>query len=158
MFVADEREVGEAVRAADTIAAFVSAFEPERYSGDDATTLVSLFARIERLGAAGKGLAARRVEETKTWKGSGARNAAEWLGRTTGSTAGQAAQTLTTSWRRHDQPDLDAAVRAGALSGAQAAEIAQAAGDDPASTASDRHSVAQSSEKTRQNGWPTGSR
>jgi hypothetical protein len=134
MLVADQSQpdgIEGVLTAAAAVAGVVSAFQPERYTGPDAARLVKLFARLERLGAAGMGLAARRVEETRAWQSSGARNAAEWLGRATGTTAGQAAQTLSTSKQLRDQPDLDSAVRSGALSPTQATEIAQTAKEAP---------------------------
>jgi hypothetical protein len=123
-------------RAVDAVAAVVDGLEPERLNGGDAQILTKLFARGERLCAAGKALTARRVAATGAWRDSGARNAADWLGRTAGTTAGQAAATLATSRAMAELPDVEAAVRAGELSGAQAAEIASAAKDAPGEAAS----------------------
>jgi hypothetical protein len=136
MFIDDEhpsdRGIGVTLSGiADVIGAVVATFEPERYSGADARILVERFSRIERLSAAGKALAARRVAETHAWRDGAARSAADWLGRATGTSAGQAAQTISTSQQLKDQPEVDAALRAGTLSSTQAAEIAHATRDAP---------------------------
>jgi hypothetical protein len=94
--------------------------------------LVEAFGEIERLGAAGKALAARQVVATGSWKKVGAhRDAADWLAATTGATVGQARATLDTAVRLEALPSTEAALRAGALSSAQADAIADAASVDP---------------------------
>src|ERR1700727_1217867 len=50
--------------AISLLESFVGAFEPGRYSGEDAAVLVERFSLGERLCATGKALAAKRVAET----------------------------------------------------------------------------------------------
>jgi len=67
-------------RAVDELRHLVAEFEPDRFDGAGARTMVQLFAEIERLGAAGKSLATRQVVATDAWKYDGAhRDAAEPL-------------------------------------------------------------------------------
>src|SRR5271165_1361508 len=67
------------LRAVDVIAGFVADFEPGRYSGEDAASLVDVFIRAERLCGAGKTLAATRVAESNRPAEDGHRSAAHWL-------------------------------------------------------------------------------
>ncbi len=109
----------------------VASLEPRTLRGDDAARLLKLFAEAERLAAAGKALAARRVEETNAWRGGGHRSAASWLAAATGSSVGSAVGTLATARRLEDLPATAEARRHGRLSEAQAAEIAAAAATNP---------------------------
>ncbi len=113
----------------------VGSLEPRCLGGDDAARLLELFAEAERLAAAGKALAARRVEETNLWRRSGHRSAASWLAATTGSSVGAAVGTLETARRLEALPATAEAQRAGRLSEAQAREIASAAAADPGAEA-----------------------
>ena len=90
---------------------------------------------MEKLVAAGKALAARRVAESDHWRGAGERSAAHSLARRAGSSVGAAMATLETAARLPELPAVDRAVRAGELSAAQANEIASAAGADPGAQA-----------------------
>src|SRR5438874_889362 len=110
---------------------FVAALEPETLPAEAAVGLVDTFATIEKLGAAGKALAARRVAESNLWRGVGERSAAHWLARRSGTSIGSAMSTLETAARLPELPAVDAAMRAGELSSVQANEIASAAGPDP---------------------------
>jgi hypothetical protein len=113
----------------------VASFEPHCVRGDDAARLVEVFAEAERLAAAGKALAARRVEETNAWRRSGHRSAANWLAAKTGSSVGAAVGALETARRLEDLPATSDAHRAGRLSEAQVREIASAAAAQPAAEA-----------------------
>ena len=107
-------------------------FEPDRFDGSGARSLVEAFGELERLGAAGKALAARQVIATGSWKQDGThRDAADWLAATTGSTVGAARATLETSSRLASLPSTEAALRAGTLSATQVDAIADAASVDP---------------------------
>jgi hypothetical protein len=111
-------------------------FEPDRFDGAGARSLVEAFGELERLSAAGKSLAARQVVATGAWKQSGAhRDAADWFAATTGATVGAARATLETSSRLASLPSTEAALRAGALSLTQVDAIADAASVDPAAEA-----------------------
>jgi len=87
---------------------------------------------VERLATAGKTLLARRVEESRSWEHSGCRSAAEHLARLSGTGVGRAREQITASRALRGLPATEAAVRSGALSGAQAAEVATAAAVNPA--------------------------
>src|SRR5438874_8114157 len=110
---------------------FVAALEPETLPAEAAAGLVDSFATIEKLGAAGKALAARRVADSNLWRGAGERSAAHWLARRAGSSVGAAMATLETAARLPELPGVDRAVRAGELSAVQANEIASGCGGRP---------------------------
>src|SRR5439155_5670583 len=114
---------------------FVAGLDPEALSVDAAVGLVDAFVSMEKLVAAGKALAARRVAESDHWRGAGERSAAHWLARRSGTSTGSAMATLETAARLPELPAVDRAVRAGELSAAQANEIASAAGADPGAQA-----------------------
>ena len=109
------------------VAAIVAEFDPDRFSGADAERLTEMFAWGERLCATGKALAAGRVAATGVWQASGERSAADWLGRVSGQTSAAAAATLGTARRYRNQPDVEAAARAGELSESQGAAVSEAA-------------------------------
>jgi Domain of unknown function (DUF222) len=107
--------------------------DPSRVDGAQARRLVEDFAGIERLAAAGKAIAVRRVEEARAWaKDGGHRDVASWLAATTGTTVGQARATVETAARLEELPETEAALRAGELSALQANEVTAAAAVDPA--------------------------
>ena len=104
---------------------------PLALDGLRAAELFDDAARAERLCRAIKSRLARRVEETRVWRGSGHRSAAYWVAEATGETVGAASRALETARALEQLPETNAAFRAGELSGTQAAEIAGAAGADP---------------------------
>ena len=124
-------DFAEAERAGAVLARYVAALETERYTGDDAVTLVSFFTTLERLGVAGKALAARRVEESKSHLRSGHRSTAELLAARTGDSLGEAKDLLRLGEHLADQPALDQALRDGRLSRRRAALVAEAAQVNP---------------------------
>lgn len=72
----------------------VTSLDVATLTGPQATAVVDVFAEIERLGAAGKALAASRAAETQQWRIGCDRSAAEWLARRTGTSVGTAKRTL----------------------------------------------------------------
>jgi hypothetical protein len=112
---------------------FVSAFEPGRYSGDDAAVLVERFCVGEHLCATGKALAAKRAAETELHRRDGLRSAAEWLSRKTGDSLGVAAGSLHLADQMTDHPELGHALRKGQLSHARARQVADVLDVDPTS-------------------------
>src|SRR5438445_6059109 len=60
----------------------VAGLEPESLAADAAVGLVDTFATIEKLGAAGKALAARRVADSNLWRGAGERSGRPLAGAT----------------------------------------------------------------------------
>jgi hypothetical protein len=121
--------------------------DPGVLEGERAAELFDDAARAERLCTAIKSRLARRVEETKVWRGSGHRSAAHWVAETTGETVGAAARTLQTARALDQLPETTAAFRSGELSETQAAEIAGAAGADPAAEAALLETAAETSVK-----------
>jgi hypothetical protein len=89
--------------------------------------LWAAFDRVERLAAAGKTLLARRLADTHQPDETGTKTAAEALARRGGTSLGAARDALETSTRLRDLPQVEAAVRRGDLSGAQAAAVTSAA-------------------------------
>ncbi|MDQ4149861.1 MAG: HNH endonuclease [Actinomycetota bacterium] len=113
----------------------VHELDPDVLEPSAATTLVEMFSKIERLAAAGKALAARRVTSSGVWRKSGERSAAHWMARSTGSSVGHAVALLETVQRLEDLPATDRAMRSGELSEAQVVEISSAAAESPSSEA-----------------------
>ncbi|MCU1488181.1 MAG: protein of unknown function endonuclease [Actinomycetia bacterium] len=100
-------------------------------TGPQAVRLLDWFAEIERLAAAGKALVAGRAAETNQWRSGGDRSAAEWLGKRTGTTPGQARKALETADRVKALPKTSEALREGRLSIDQAALVSDGATADP---------------------------
>lgn len=117
--------------ALDLLGAFVDAFEPARYSGEDAEELVSVFTRVERLGAAGKILAATRAAETNRHGLSGHRSPAEWLAARTGGSIGEAKDALELGEDLSSHPGVGDALRSGTLAPKRAQMIARVVREDP---------------------------
>jgi Domain of unknown function (DUF222) len=115
----------------DRLAALLDTFDPERVSGPAARELWGAFDRIERLAAAGKTLLARRVAATHPRTGSPQRTAADELDRRAGSSTKAARDAVETSTRLTELPEVDAAMRRGELSPAQAEVISGAAAANP---------------------------
>jgi 5-methylcytosine-specific restriction endonuclease McrA len=119
--------------AVATLEVVVRDFDPRTVDGPDAVTLVELFARVERLGVAGKALAASWIAETGAYRESGHRSAGELLAGVSGSSVGGADSMLRAMKRIEEQPIVDDALRAGELSEVQAKEISAAVAESPES-------------------------
>jgi hypothetical protein len=98
---------------------------------EDLRQIVQIADRVERAANALKAAAAARMAATGTWAGSGDRNAAEWLARTTGTSASDAAATIASGRRMERLDATRTAAREGRLSPAQARAVADAATVDP---------------------------
>lgn len=118
---------GRLKQAITTLEKVVGALDPDVLEPGFALDLVELFSKVERLGAAGKSLAAGRVAYCGRWRDEGDRSAAHFLARKTGESVGQVVGAISTARRMDDLPQASEAFRSGELSQAQAAEIAQAA-------------------------------
>ncbi len=114
-------------KVAADLRGMLAGLDPECLTGPDADRLLERFAEVERLAAAGKLLAARRVESSNSWRKGGHRSAAARVAQVTGTGLGPAINTLKTARRLGSLPATDRAVRDGALSEEQAREIAGAA-------------------------------
>ncbi|MGH8983110.1 MAG: DUF222 domain-containing protein [Acidimicrobiia bacterium] len=110
---------------------FATRFDPALVSAPDASRVLDDAAAIEKMAATLKSLAAARVAETDAWKRNGERSAAHDLARTTGTSVGQAKETLETGRKLRDLPATADAAKKGELSSQQAAAIADAASADP---------------------------
>ena len=113
------------------LAAIVAALDPEAVPLPEAAPLWQAFDALERLGRAGKVLVARRVEASRVWERRGHRRAAEYLAAQAGASVGEARRELETSQKLNATPAAEAALRAGNLSGAQAAAVIDAAAANP---------------------------
>lgn len=111
----------------------VGALDPEVLEPSYAGRLVEIFSRAEKLAAAGKALAARRVSSSGVWRTSGERSPAHWLARKTGTSVSQGANVLETAQKVAELPGTERALRSGQLSETQAAQIASAAAASPSS-------------------------
>lgn len=119
--------------AIETIASFLASFEPARFSGTDAASLVEAFSRGERLCLAGRTLAARRAAEAACHRDSGHRSPAHWLAAVTGESVGEAMDGLALADRLADQPGVAGAFRAGRLSKPKAKAVSSAVAVNPGS-------------------------
>lgn len=109
----------------------VAALDPEVLEPSFALDLVKEFSKVEKLGAAGKALAAERVASTGAWRIEGDRTAAHFIARTTGDSVGASVTAIETARRLNELPKTQEAFRSGELTQAQAAEIASAASVAP---------------------------
>jgi hypothetical protein len=133
MEIAAATGVREATEAEDVVRRVLARFDPALVSASDAMTLLKVFDRIKRMGAAGEMLAAGRVAETGLWRRNGARSAAHWVADETGVSVSDAVGVLKTSSVLGCCEATADAFKAGELSGRQVQVIAQAATVAPGS-------------------------
>ena len=107
--------------------------DPEALEPASSGRLLERFARIEKLGAAGKALCARRFADSNAWWDTGERSPAHHVASVSGTTVGRACEVLFTAEALPGLPSVDAAFRKGELSEVQAIEITSAAALDPSS-------------------------
>jgi hypothetical protein len=117
------------IRAA--LARHAGSFDPDVLSASDARAVLDDAIATENMAATIKSLAAKRVADTKAWRRDGHRSAAHQLARRSGTSVSKARQALDTAERLRELPELEAGVRSGEISPAQAAPIADAATADP---------------------------
>lgn len=122
-------------RARRAIAEQLEVADPERVATADAAKALELFAEIERLGAAGKVLFARRAAEATTWREQGSRSAASWIADKTKSGIADARAVLESAQALEVLPRTSQALRRGELSSVQLRTIASAAATRPAAEA-----------------------
>jgi hypothetical protein len=109
----------------------VEGLDADELNGDEAMALCTRFAEVERLGAAGRLVAAARVAATEEWRRGGCRSAADWVARQAGTDPERVKEGLETAGRLADCPAVAAGLRAGRLSDAQAGVIVDALGVHP---------------------------
>jgi hypothetical protein len=132
--IEEGRNVLAQVRGATLeVEAVLASLDPDVLDGSLAAEYVEVFARLERLAAAGKTLTARRVVATRSWSTTeGAhRDATSWMASVSGSTVTQAASVLDTAAKVAELAATEASMRSGVLSPTQAALVADAATADP---------------------------
>jgi hypothetical protein len=84
--------------AVASLQAAVAELEPGCFSGADAAALLEVFAQGEKLCAAGRALASRRVEQSGQWRRLGHRSAAHFV-------AARAGTTWARPWPAWRRPD-----------------------------------------------------
>jgi hypothetical protein len=109
---------------AESLCAALAGFEPGRYSGGDCANLAELFATTAKACQTASARAALRAAECGAHRERGSASAAEWLARASGSSAGEAKAALDTVRAVDACPETKDALVAGAVSLAQAGEIA----------------------------------
>ena len=67
----------------------VAVLEPKELEVSEAEELVEQFSGLEKVAAAGKAIAARRVADSGLWRDRGERSPAHWMARRTGEPVGQ---------------------------------------------------------------------
>jgi uncharacterized protein DUF222/HNH endonuclease len=111
----------------------LSELDARSLSGTDAVRLVEMFSEGERLCAAGRTLAAGRVQRSPEWSAAGFRTPAQWMAAHTKTTLSQAITSLETARHLEKLPQTREQFVTGRLSEIQAAEIASAAAAHPQS-------------------------
>jgi hypothetical protein len=111
----------------DSMGPFAAAFDAALFSVEDGWVVVAEATAIERMDATVKGRAAGGA----TWKAAGEQSPAHHLARATGTSVSTASEVLETAQRLEAMSALAAAARAGELSPAQTAAVADAAVVDP---------------------------
>lgn len=117
----------------DQLEALMADVAPATVSGPEASRLVVLFERMERLACSGKTGMAQRAVAAEVHRRTGHRTPAEWLASATGASVHDAKGTLELGRRLEQQPAVDEAFRAGRLSKGGAQLIAGAVAADPTS-------------------------
>jgi hypothetical protein len=118
-----------------TIEAVVRDFEPGLLDARGAVWAVERFARAKKVCEAGAALAAKRVDETRAYRESGAQSAATWLATKSGVSVGAADRVLGVVDALSALPATNEAFRSGRISEVQAHEITGAARKDPSAEA-----------------------
>ncbi|HVE99009.1 MAG TPA: DUF222 domain-containing protein [Mycobacteriales bacterium] len=107
--------------------AYAAQFDATRTTVADCANVVREIAAIEAALSVVKAEAAAKAADSGSWRQAGARNAAEHLAKTTGTTIGAAANLIHTGRALDSVPAVREAAVAGTLSAPQAALIADAA-------------------------------
>lgn len=123
------------LEAANVLRALAAAFDPAVVSGEDAATLAESLGAARKACAAAQARAALRAADCGAHRLRGFAGAHEWLGRLSGSSAGEARAALEAVGAVERCPETKAALVAGDLSLAQAGVIAGAEEACPGSEA-----------------------
>ncbi len=117
----------------DELAVLVGSLDASLLAGSDARVALGAVLEAEKLLGGARLLLSARVAETRSWGGDGARSFEDWLTSRTGGSFGSARRDAETAESLGRRTGLADALRQGALSTDQAAEVASAATADPAS-------------------------
>jgi len=121
-------ELRHAVRSLQKV---LQAAAPGSVSGDEARSLVALFAEAERAASSGIALFTPVVVETGSYTKEGHGSAADWLGALSGSSAGVAKGRLAAAERAASVPEVERALHDGELSAAELKVLTDAAAVAP---------------------------
>jgi hypothetical protein len=119
--------------AARVFRAALAGFEPGLCPGEDCAAVVDELAATEKACSAALARAAARASDCGVHRHKGFADAADWLARASGTSMGAAKAELDTVRALRDLPETRAAVTAGELSLAQAAEVARTEAECPGS-------------------------
>src|SRR6185312_9805707 len=131
--VLERRVVSRLQERAAGLRAELTEFEPDCFSGDDCALIAEELAATQKACAAASASAAKRALECRAHRGRGFTGGVEWMARTTGSTPADARSTFRTTGALAKCPATSEAVKAGAVSLAQAREIVSAEAAVPGS-------------------------
>ncbi len=120
-------------RVRDDLAVLVGSLDASRLAGSDARVALDAVLEAEKLLGGARLLLSARVAETRAWGGDGARSFEDWLTTRSGRSYGSARRDAETAEHLGQRTGLADALRQGALSTDQAAEVASAATADPSS-------------------------
>ena len=113
------------------VATFAAAFDADLIAPADAEGVVRTTSKVINMLETVRALAAARAAQGGSWRRAGAASLAHDLARRTGTSVTKAKEALETGEKLASLPALDAAARAGEVSPAQAAPIADAASAAP---------------------------
>ena len=109
----------------------ISSLQVDCVDAAGARGLVEIAERVRRAGDSLRTVAVGQVERTNAWKGEGAKNISEWLSSETDCAHYEAHSVVILANQLQHLPVTQAALLSGALSGAQAVEVARGAIVDP---------------------------
>lgn len=124
--------VGELLSGMESV---LKVLDPEALSGPESLELFNTFHRLERLAAAGKALCARQMAASRAWFSGGHRSPCHLMAEATGTSVRHAVDLLEAAEAMRTLPATEDRFRSGALTEAQAIEVASATVADPASEA-----------------------
>lgn len=128
-------ELGELRAVHERLAGYTAGFDAALVSAAQAMAVVDAAARIEKMAATLKALAAAGVADAGLAGDDGALSPALALARRTGASVTKVREAIATARRLVDQPALDAVARRGEVSPEQAAAISEAAAANPTAEA-----------------------
>src|SRR5947209_1912253 len=101
----------------------LSSLDPALFHPSDAVKVLEAASAVEQRAGAIKTLVAARAAEAGEWARAGHRSPEDWLAQKTGTSYGQAADTINASEKLSALPALGDAVRNGELSGPKLNEL-----------------------------------